>query len=165
MKNLNNLLQSNTNINELNLKYQCKQAPSISTFYLLFYDDPFFNSLHEVWRIFVHALKRWAIFPTSHFTRWLFLWDQFFWRTRQLRLWPVFMDGVLSYFVYCGYHACLSIDVNCLLGQPSAASLVLRGMSSSRTVTCYTSHPLELQVKDAWLQCVLERTKSTITSS
>nr|CAB3264424.1 nephrocystin-4 [Phallusia mammillata] len=43
-------------------------------------------------------------------------------------------------------HALQRVDVNCVLGQTSRFSLVLRGMQTGRLVRCFSSHPQELQV-------------------
>ncbi|KAJ1549141.1 Nephrocystin-4 [Cladochytrium tenue] len=43
---------------EVSVKYRVGPAPGTDVFYLLFYDDPFFVSLSEVWRVFVHSLTR-----------------------------------------------------------------------------------------------------------
>jgi hypothetical protein len=43
----------------LHLKYRTGPAASTpEVFYILFYDDPFFTSLCESWRVFVHSMKR-----------------------------------------------------------------------------------------------------------
>ncbi|KAI8929906.1 hypothetical protein BC831DRAFT_441572 [Entophlyctis helioformis] len=84
---------------EISFKYRVSPAPDTRAVYILFYNDPYHASLHEVWRVFVHSLYR--------------------------------------------------FDMNCILGQTNAASLVLRGTSMSRPVMCYSSMPHEVTVASA----------------
>lgn len=43
-------------------------------------------------------------------------------------------------------HALRKVDVRAMIGQTSAASVVVRGAATSRRVAVYSSHPDELQV-------------------
>ncbi|KAI9330273.1 hypothetical protein DFJ73DRAFT_631038 [Zopfochytrium polystomum] len=48
-------------LRELSFKYRVGPAPETQALYFLFYDDPFFTSLREIWKVFVHSLHRYLL--------------------------------------------------------------------------------------------------------
>ncbi|XP_072022580.1 nephrocystin-4-like [Amphiura filiformis] len=129
------------------LKVPCGASPSVKKFFVLIYTNQFLSVPVQTWQFYIHALQRVDINCVEGQTSKFSLILRGTHASRLVHCYtshPNEMQVIISQGNYIT--RLLRVDINCVEGQTSKFSLILRGTHASRLVHCYTSHPNEMKM-------------------